>query len=75
MGPGLTSSNLNMWDLFKNAEGQGESYIFNFVVDIIWLRFLKTANQLSEKQLTSTLEQVNKGRNGERKYVLCVSCV
>ena len=62
MGPGFTSSNLNSENVLGRRSGQCETYLFDMAIDIIWLRYLKTANQLSSSQLVKTLTRTNKGK-------------
>jgi len=39
-----------------------ESYIFNFGNNLLWLKYLKTVNQLPPKTLDQTLYNMNKGK-------------
>ena len=61
MGPGITASNMNAWDMFQQRSGMGEGYIYDFAIDLYWLKFLKRSNQLEEEQLVESLNLLNSG--------------
>ncbi len=57
MGP--YPSHLQLKRMMANfREGSGEGYVFDFVVNIYWLRFLKLTNQLSDKTLNDGLNKL-----------------
>ena len=62
MGPGLTNKNMGLWNTLDKSSGQGETYIFDFALDLYWLKYLKSTAQLPLELMKENLASMNKGR-------------
>ena len=77
MGPGVTSTNLAVWEVLGLSSGTGEPYVFDIAIDVYWLKYLRLANRIDENTLTDVLERLNKGKASNLVYAkfdkVCVS--
>lgn len=63
VGTGMFTKYLNANNIFdKMIFGSGEHYVFNFAINLYWMRFLKITNQLSDSTLMNTLDGMNVGQ-------------
>ncbi|KAI0207911.1 Complement C3 [Lamellibrachia satsuma] len=69
VGPGFYLERLRGTSMLGYIHTNAESYIFNFGNNLLWLKYLKTVNQLTAKTLQQTLYNMNKDLQNVYKYV------
>ena len=59
-GPGYWTSDLHTENQMNLKTGNAENYLYNFAVNLYWLRFLEASHQLTDKWEQWSLKALNK---------------
>ena len=59
-GPGYWTSDLNTESEMNLNSGNAENYLYNFAVNLYWMRFLEASHQLTDEWEQWSLNALNK---------------